>query len=71
MIYSQLIRLNHFQLFLKKNYDYVDKHVYSANGAMLIRDLCTKLDSRDFIFFSIVEINEMVILLCTYNMNNA
>ena len=70
MIYSQLIRLNHVQLFLKK-YDYVNKHVYSVNEAMLIRDLCIKLDSRDFIFFSIDELNEIVILLCTYNMNNA
>ena len=27
---------------------------------MLIRDLCIKLDSRDFVFFNIDELNEMV-----------
>ena len=51
MIYGQVIGLlSHFQLFLENIHDYVDKHVYSANEAILIRDLCIKLDSDDFIF---------------------
>ena len=59
-----------FRLFLQYRghdyvYDYVDKHVYSANEATLIRDLCIKLDSGDFSFFNIDELNEMVVLLCT------
>ena len=32
---------------------------------ILIRDLCIKLDSGDFSFFNIDELNEMVVLLCT------
>ena len=64
MIYGQLVELNHFQLFIK-NYDYLDANVYSANKAVIIRDLCIKLDSGDFIFFNIDELNEMVILLST------
>ena len=44
---------------------FVDKHVYSANEATLIIDLCIKLDSGDFSFFNIDELNEMVVLLCT------
>ena len=32
---------------------------------LLIRDLCIKQDSRDFSFFNIDELKEMVILLCT------
>ena len=39
--------------------------VYSANEAIIIRDLCIKLDSGDFSFFNIDELNEMVVLLCT------
>ena len=54
-----------FSIVLRKFYDYVDKHVYSANEATLIRDLCIKLDSGDFSFFNIDELNEMVVLLCT------
>ena len=54
-----------FLIVLGKFYDYVDKHVYSANEATLIRDLCIKLDSGDFSFFNIDELNEMVVLLCT------
>ena len=54
-----------FSIVLRKFYDYVDTHVYSANEAILIRDLCIKLDSGDFNFFSIDELNEMVVLLCT------
>ena len=54
-----------FSIILKKLYDYVDKHVDSANEAILIRDLCIKLDYGDFSFFSIDELNEMVVLLCT------
>ena len=54
-----------FSIVLRKFYDYVDKHVYSANEATLIRDLCIKLDSDDFSFFNIDELNEMVVLLCT------
>ena len=54
----------HTILFLKF-YDYVDKKLYSANEAILIRDLCIKQDSRDFSFFNSDELNEMVILLCT------
>ena len=65
MIYGQLIGLSHFQLFFRKFYDYVDKHVYLANEATLIRDLCIKLDSGGFSFFNIDELNEMVVLLCT------
>ena len=42
-------------------YDYVDKHVFSANEAIL----CIKLDSGDFSFFNIDKLNEMVVLLCT------
>ena len=54
-----------FSIVLRKFYDYVDKHVYSTNEATLIRDLCIKLDSGDFSFFNIDELNEMVVLLCT------
>ena len=54
-----------FSIVLRKFYDYVDKHVYSANEATLVRDLCIKLDSGDFSFFNIDELNEMVVLLCT------
>ena len=54
-----------FSIVLRKLYDYVDKHVYSANEATLIRDLFIKLDSGDFRFFNIDELNEMVVLLCT------
>ena len=54
-----------FSIVLRKLYDYVDKHVYSANEAILIKDLCIKLDSGDFSFFNIDELNEMVVLLCT------
>ena len=54
-----------FSIVLTKFYDYVDKHVYSANEAILVRDLCIKLDSGDFSFFNIDELNEMVVLLCT------
>ena len=54
-----------FSTVLKKFYDYVDKNLYSANEVILITDLCIKQDSRDFIFFNIDELNEMVILLCT------
>ena len=54
-----------FSIVLRKFYDYVDKHVYSANEAILIRDLCIKLDSGDFSLFNINELNEMVVLLCT------
>ena len=54
-----------FSIVLRTVYDYVDKHVFSANEATLIRDLCIKLDSGDFSFFNIDEFNEMVILLCT------
>ena len=54
-----------FSIFFRKSDDYVDKHVYSANEAILIRDLCIKLDSGNFIFFNIDELNEMVVLLCT------
>ena len=42
-------------------YDYVDKQVFSANEAIL----CIKLDSGDFSFFNIDELNEIVALLCT------
>ena len=65
MTYGQLIGLNLFSIVLKKNYDYVDKHVYSENEAILIRNLCIKLDFGDFIFFNIDELNEMVVILCT------
>ena len=54
-----------FSIVLRKFYDYVDEHVFSANEAILIRDLCIKLDSGDFSFFNIDELNEMVVLLCT------
>ena len=54
-----------FSIVLRKFYDYVDKHVFSANEAILIRDLCIKLDSGGFSFFNIDELNEMVVLLCT------
>ena len=54
-----------FSIVLRKFYDYVDKHVYSRNEAILIRDLCIKLDTGDFIFFNIDEFNEMVVILCT------
>ena len=54
-----------FSIVLKKCLDYVDKNVYSAYEAILIRDLCVKQDSRDFSFFNIDELNKMVILLCT------
>ena len=54
-----------FSIVLRKFYTYVDKHVYSANEAILIRDLCIKLDSGDLSFFNIDELNEMVVLLCT------
>ena len=47
-----------FSFVLRKFYDYLDKHVYSANEAILIRDLCIKLDSGDFSFFNIDELNE-------------
>ena len=40
-----------FSIVLKKFYDYVDKNVFSANEAILIKDLCMKQDSRDFTFF--------------------
>ena len=60
MIYGQLLGLSHFQLFLE-NFMTVEKHVYSANEATLIRDLCIKLDSGDFSFFNIDELNEMVV----------
>ena len=65
MIYVQLIGSQSFSIVLRKFYDYVNKHVYSANEAILIRDLCIKLDSGDFNFFNIDELNEMVVLLCT------
>ena len=74
MIYGQINKINlvygqfwteSFSVVLKKFYDYVDKHVYSANEAILIRDLCIKLDSGDFSFFNIDALNEMVALLCT------
>ena len=52
-------------IFLRKFFDYVDKHVYSANEAILIRDLCIKLDSGDSSFFNVDELNELVVLLCT------
>ena len=51
-----------FSIVLRKFYDYVDKQ---ANEAILIRNLCIKLDSGDFSFFNIDELNEMVVLLCT------
>ena len=51
-----------FSIVLRKFYDYVDKQ---ANEAILITDLCIKLDSGDFSFFNIDELNEMVVLLCT------
>ena len=54
-----------FSFVLRKFYDYVDKHVYSSNEAILIRDLCITLDSGDLIFFNIDELKEMVVLLCT------
>ena len=54
-----------FSIVLRKFYDYVNKHVYSANEAILIRDVCIKLDSGDFSFFNIDQINEKVVLLCT------
>ena len=54
-----------FSIVLRKFYDYVDKHVYSANEAILIRDLCIQLDSGDFSFFNVDELNEVVVLLCT------
>ena len=59
---STKIKSNSFSIVLKKFYDYVDKHVYSANEATLIRDLCIKLDSGDFSFFNIDELNEMVVV---------
>ena len=54
-----------FSIVLRKFYDYVNKYVYSANEATLIRDVCIKLDSGDFSFFNIDKINEKVVLLCT------
>ena len=33
--------------------------MFSANEPTLIRDLCIKLDSGDFSFFNIDELNEM------------
>ena len=39
MIYGHLIGLNHFQMFFENFCDYLDKYVYAANEAMLIRDL--------------------------------
>ena len=54
-----------FSIVRRKFYDYVDKHVFSANEATLIRDLGIKLDSGDFSFFNSDELNEMVVLLCT------
>ena len=62
MIYGQSIASQSFSIVLRKFYDYVDKHVFSANEATLIRDLCIKLDSGDFSFFNIDELNEMVVL---------
>ena len=53
---------------LRKFYDYVDKHAYSANEANLIRDLCIKVYSGDFSFFKIDELNEMVVV---YSMSNS
>ena len=44
---------------------YIDKHIYSANEAILIRNLCIKLNSGDFSFFNIDELNKMVVLLST------
>ena len=52
-----------FSIVLKKFYNYVDKNVYSANEAILIRGLFIKQGSRDFSFSNIDELNEMVILL--------
>ena len=45
MMHGQVIGLKHFQLFLNFFYDYVDKNVYAANEAILIKDLSFKQDS--------------------------
>ena len=62
-VFDQVLGLNHFQSFLKKFYKYVDKNLYSANEAMLIRDLCIKQDSHDFDFYNIDKLNEIVIVI--------
>ena len=46
---------------LKKFYDNVDKTIYSANEAILIKNLCIKQDPRDCNFSNIDELNEIVI----------
>ena len=45
-----------FSIVLRKIYDYVVKHVYSANEAILIRDLCVKLDSGDYNFSALMSL---------------
>ena len=52
-----------FSIVPNKFYDYVDTNVYLANEAIL-GFVCIKQDSRDFSFFNIDELNEVVILLC-------
>ena len=43
-----------FSIVLRKLYDHVDKHVCSANEAILVGDLCIKLDSCDFSFSTLM-----------------
>ena len=55
-----------FSIVLRKFYDYVQVYINMyIQQAILIRDLCIKLDSGDFSFFNIDELNETVVLLCT------
>ena len=61
MMHGQVIGLSHFQLFLKKFYDYVDKNVYYvANEAILIRDLGFKQDSCDLVISIFVDMSPHV-----------
>ena len=64
MIYGHLIGLNQFQMFFENFCDYLDKYVYAANEAMLIRDLCIKQDSGDFSFLNIDELRVKCLFYC-------
>ena len=36
-----------FSIVLRKLYDYVDKHVFSANEATLVRELCIRIKNNN------------------------